>query len=580
MSTDTNVKQVIINKLTKAQYDAATKSATELYLTPDDPASTTNLGPVMVDGDTIKASSDGTIFVDQTRLTTKQNSLSNMTVAEGTTGTATTQRSVRADYLKDIINYYITEQPAMTGATSSANGTKGAVPAPSSGDQDKFLKGDGTWSPVSGGSSITADGTTIVNNSGTISTVAIKEQRASTVIKEWVGTKAQYDAISTKDTNTKYVITDDYDSGIVVDNALSTTSANPVENRVITNAIQNMATAKTRFTGEIIESTVPLTDAGLHLLDGSVIIGNGSYAAFVTYMANKYITNPEIFCTETEWQQSITDYGVCNKFVYSSSDNSVRLPKIERNGHNLIQTYKNGYAWYNIYSDGWCEQGNIENVPSAGATVTLVKEFIDTNYNVVTSGHSTKYGNTTSYDYTTTDFKAWTSDDESFNAAELSWTAYGYVDISTLKLNAIYQYIVIANIANTQVEVDINEVFSDLNGKVDRTDLSEVQCIVETYHNGTSWYRVYSDGWCEQGGKISIASHQYGYTEVALLKTMIDTNYTITIGGVNATENGNYTFGVGNNSNITTSSFRIWDERTTGSNHSNYCYWMVAGYII
>ena len=139
MSTDTNVKQVIINKLTKAQYDAATKSATELYLTPDDPASTTNLGPVMVDGDTIKASSDGTIFVDQTRLTTKQNALSNMTVVEGTTGTATTQRSVRADYLKQIINYYIDEQPTMTGATSSANGTKGAVPAPSSGDQDKFL---------------------------------------------------------------------------------------------------------------------------------------------------------------------------------------------------------------------------------------------------------------------------------------------------------------------------------------------------------------------------------------------------------------------------------------------------------
>lgn len=61
MPTDTNVKQVIINKLTKAQYDAATKNPTELYLTPDEPASTTNLGPVKVDGTTITADADGTL---------------------------------------------------------------------------------------------------------------------------------------------------------------------------------------------------------------------------------------------------------------------------------------------------------------------------------------------------------------------------------------------------------------------------------------------------------------------------------------------------------------------------------------
>ena len=34
---------------------------------------------------------------------------------------------------------------AMTGATSSAAGAAGVVPAPAAGDQNKFLKGDGTW---------------------------------------------------------------------------------------------------------------------------------------------------------------------------------------------------------------------------------------------------------------------------------------------------------------------------------------------------------------------------------------------------------------------------------------------------
>lgn len=38
-----------------------------------------------------------------------------------------------------------TTYSAMTGATSSAAGTSGLVPAPDAGNQGKFLKGDGTW---------------------------------------------------------------------------------------------------------------------------------------------------------------------------------------------------------------------------------------------------------------------------------------------------------------------------------------------------------------------------------------------------------------------------------------------------
>lgn len=33
----------------------------------------------------------------------------------------------------------------MTGATASADGTSGLVPVPQAGDQNKFLRGDGTW---------------------------------------------------------------------------------------------------------------------------------------------------------------------------------------------------------------------------------------------------------------------------------------------------------------------------------------------------------------------------------------------------------------------------------------------------
>ena len=44
----------------------------------------------------------------------------------------------------------------MGGAGSSAAGTKGLVPAPASGDNTKFLRGDGTWQTVSSGSTYSA----------------------------------------------------------------------------------------------------------------------------------------------------------------------------------------------------------------------------------------------------------------------------------------------------------------------------------------------------------------------------------------------------------------------------------------
>lgn len=62
--------------------------------------------------------------------------------------------------------------------------------------------------------------------------------------------------------------------------------------------------------------------------------------------------------------------------------------------------------------------------------------------------------------------------------------------------------------------------------------------IVESYINGTSWYRVWSDGFCEQGGEI------VGVTDytVSFLKQFANTNYLITIGcyDYSSPDDGNY----------------------------------------
>lgn len=96
--------------------------------------------------------------------------------------------------------------------------------------------------------------------------------------------------------------------------------------------------------------------------------------------------------------------------------------------------------------------------------------------------------------------------------------------------------------------------------------------IVETYVNGTSWYRVWSDGWCEQGGVSSNASAGNAAT-VTFLKPFKDTNYTI-VG--QAVESGT-TLRNGSTTDIlskTANSVKIGIYGGSASNN-----WMASGYI-
>lgn len=94
----------------------------------------------------------------QGALNAKQNTLtagSNITISNGTISATDTTYS------------------AFGGATSSVAGSAGLVPAPTTSDVDKYLKGDGTWGAVSGGGlqntatgtdSLTILGTAAANN--------------------------------------------------------------------------------------------------------------------------------------------------------------------------------------------------------------------------------------------------------------------------------------------------------------------------------------------------------------------------------------------------------------------------------
>lgn len=68
-------------------------------------------------------------------------------------------------------------------------------------------------------------------------------------------------------------------------------------------------------------------------------------------------------------------------------------------------------------------------------------------------------------------------------------------------------------------------VSADTSDCVKKSECSEVQCVVETWHSGANWYRVWSDGWIEQGGNVYLA--QDASSTFDLLKPFSDTNATV-----------------------------------------------------
>ncbi len=53
--------------------------------------------------------------------------------------------------------------------------------------------------------------------------------------------------------------------------------------------------------------------------------------------------------------------------------------------------------------------------------------------------------------------------------------------------------------------------------------------VIESYHNGESWYREYADGWCEQGGRADITTGGGAHATITFLKPFKTIEYTPTM---------------------------------------------------
>lgn len=257
-----------------------------------------------------------------------------------------------------------------------------------------------------------------------------------------------------------------------------------------------------RNIGETVFSLIPLTDACLHLLDGALLDGNGSYAEFVTYMRGLSVTCPDLFISEADWQTSVTTYGVCGKFVYDSANSTLRLPKVT---------------------------GIVEGTLDITALGDLVEESLPDHTHTVSAYNHYDSGHTSLF------YPEVGAHLETLTTTPASDSNPVYQDGAHVQPQTIkgYYYIVVASSVKKDYVIDVDNVMTDLSYKADKSTLSESGLYITTYVNGTEWYREYfSDStktvrvWLEQGGKVTGTS-QGQVIQINLLRPFTNANYTI-----------------------------------------------------
>ncbi len=275
-----------------------------------------------------------------------------------------------------------------------------------------------------------------------------------------------------------------------------------------------------RNLGELVISATPITDSGLHLLDGALLQGGGIYDDFVKYIKALYNagTASNCFATESSWQSSVNTYGECGKFVYNATNNTVRLPKIK------------GFLEYttNTSELGKLTQAGLPNITGSysDSTSRIGKLTSRSGAITITTAHSINFGD-----------GANSSEHVNSINFDASKSSPIYGRSSTVQPQSIKYliYIVVGTIEKTDIQIDLDNVATDLNGKADK-DGSNMNASVKNFDG--QWVKV-------NQAIASDVNFNTGGSEIktySLASYLPDDNYTyevlFTLGGQTAATSG------------------------------------------
>ena len=309
-------------------------------------------------------------------------------------------------------------------------------------------------------------------------------------------------------------------------------------------------------TGFILPAVGKISDERFTLLDGKTLARTGTYEAFCNKVIEQVQAGNWQSCTEAQYNQDLADFGQCWKFVITSD--YVRIPTF---GHELYSEVLSGQLS--------CK-GN-------GMTLGLTDGTLNRGFAWSTTLADTAkvdaYGVSVGTSVSGSGFTA----DKALGITTDKTKSGIVADVENIKGNVkVYYYMVVSTEGQQEeIEVDINEVYEDLNLKAN-ADLSNVPnskgILVESYRNGDSWYRIYSDGWCEQGGTITTHGSSTQFNQTFLKNFANIPNVQITL--ETTYMQSYYAAHMGVNS-VTVSGFNYY----SGMIGLSKTFWQACGYI-
>ena len=270
----------------------------------------------------------------------------------------------------------------------------------------------------------------------------------------------------------------------------------------------------------------------------------GLYASAYNTLVNE-LTTPTygLKVIDTTAMQSNVDYSE----YWKVDQDAMTFTTPTRTAQRVLVAKKEATAqdptWFNWYSDGWLEQGGSIEATTSGS-VLLIKPFSSVNYSAFATVEGAAQSYTCSVVINST--SEITVQSGTASSSTKLWQTSGYGAIPSLSdyTEDIKLYFKVNNAVENKDLIDLGEITEALADKIGTTECKAY--VTETYSNGTSWYRVWSDGWIEQGG-YWVGNPQNYTVEISLLKPYKTWEYHVSLSGHEDGVPNNFTMNRGSN---------------------------------
>ena len=252
--------------------------------------------------------------------------------------------------------------------------------------------------------------------------------------------------------------------------------------------------------GTIFPSAIPLTDASVHLLDGTTISQTGVYQEFAMLLKSLVSAGYNISCSQTDFDSAVVSTGNCGKFVIDDTANTIRLPKITR----FIQGLSN------MTNIGDSVEAGVPNITGTAYTVGAGSVGLYSgSSNGVFKAQATVSGQLQNTSGGTT-YKELTFD------ASRSSAVYGNSSTVQPQATSFPYYIVLASGFVSDVKLDIDNIMTEINSKTSKDEINTNMLGVPSnrYINisGTT-YTAPANGYIQVRGQVK-SGQSYGFIDL------------------------------------------------------------------